>query len=218
MPPNQMIYKGLFVVLSILIGLLIMPIADSQQLGHIEKLLDGPDSRNDAERYSTEQMTYEQALCSWKDMNDINDWIRGNFRYDSSRAMSMASNRIEGRLAVYTPQETSLKKEGVCIDLARFTVETAKAIRPDLQVNYLLIEFVPITIENNIFKQHWLVSYRESRELFVFADTKRPGVIVGPYESIDEYIADYQKYRSREIVSYKMLDSFQKQMKQKAKK
>ena len=61
-------------------------------------------------------MTYEQALYSWKDMNDINDWIRGNFRYDSSRAMSMASNRSQGRPAVYTPQETFLKQEGVCIE------------------------------------------------------------------------------------------------------
>jgi hypothetical protein len=216
MRPNQRIFMGLAVILLILIGVAIMPAANSQQPEHIEQLLDGPESWNDAERYSTEQMTYEQALSSWKDMTDINDWIRANFRYDSNRAMSMASNRIEERPAVYTPQDIFLKKEGVCIDLARFTVETARAIRPDLQVNYLLIEFVPVTIENNIFKQHWLVSYEDSRELFVFADTKRPGVVVGPYKIINEFIVDYQKYRSREIVSYKMLESYQKRMKQQA--
>lgn len=200
--------------LVIALNIMVISIAYSQNVQtDISSLLDGPVDQTSVKLVSNEEFSYEDALSSWKSIDDINEWIVNNFSYDSARALKLALNQVEGRPAIFRSEETFLKKSGVCIDLARFTVETVRAIRPELEVKYLLIEFEPIVVGNSTFKEHWVVAFRESTGIFIFADTKRPGVILGPYKDIEDYINEYQTYRQRTIVSYKLLDSYQKRLK-----
>ena len=53
---------------------------------------------------------------------------------------------------------------------------------------------------------------------YFFADSKRPGYISGPFNCTEEFIKQYEKYRGREIVSFKELDDFKKKRRLKKKK
>jgi hypothetical protein len=45
-------------------------------------------------------------------------------------------------LAIYTPSELFDGSSGVCVDLARFAVETLKQIDPDSDPKYLMVESI----------------------------------------------------------------------------
>ena len=44
----------------------------------------------------------------------------------------------------------------------------------------------------------------------VFADSKRPGHLAGPYASTRAFLDDYTAYRGREIVSFRELPSYER--------
>ena len=46
----------------------------------------------------------------------------------------------------------------------------------------------------------------------VFADSTRPGVLVGPYASPAPFIAEYAAYRNRPILAFRELDSYQRKL------
>jgi hypothetical protein len=159
--------------------------------------------------------SYGRALELWKTAEDINIWITGSFLYDKARAIKLASNQRtkDGGIPVYTPSELFESKAGVCVDLARFGVETLRIIDPNSNPKYLMIEFDPIQIEGNTFRLHWLVSFKRDGMTYFFCDSKRPGYIAGPYQNTEAFISEYERYRDRKIVSYRELESYQKQRK-----
>jgi hypothetical protein len=106
----------------------------------------------------------------------------------------------------------------VCVDLARFAVETLRQIDPALKPSYLMIEFDPVTLGGNVLRRHWVVSFQRAGRMYFFADSKRPGHIAGPYAQTSDYIADYARYRQRQIVGFKELPSYQRQLKRRATK
>jgi len=157
--------------------------------------------------------SYEQALHIWKTAEDINAWIAAHFTYDMARSMSLSENQRKKneRISIYGPSEFFESKTGVCVDLARFGVETLKKIDPNSDPKYLMIEFDPIQIKGNTFRLHWLVSFRRNGKLYFFSDSKRPGHIAGPYNDTQAFIREYEQYRGRKIVSFRELESYQKQ-------
>jgi len=159
--------------------------------------------------------SYGRALELWKTAEDINIWITGSFLYDKARAIKLASNQRtkDGGIPVYTPSEMFEIKAGVCIDLARFGVETLRIIDPNSDPKYLMIEFDPIQIEGNTFRLHWLVSFKRDGMTYFFCDSKRPGYIAGPYKNTEAFISEYERYRGRKIVAHRELESYQKQRK-----
>jgi hypothetical protein len=159
--------------------------------------------------------SYSRALDLWKTAEDINGWIAGSFIYDKPRALKLSSNqRTKNRgIPVYNPSVFFESKTGVCVDLARFGVETLKIIDPNSDPKYLMIEFDPIQINSNTFRLHWLVSFKRDGMTYVFCDSKRPGYIAGPYKSTQEFIREYEQYRGRKILAYRELESYQKQRK-----
>jgi hypothetical protein len=156
--------------------------------------------------------SYEQVLQMWKTPEDINEWVAANFSYDRTRAMQLSETQKakNERPPIYSPLEFFETKTGVCIDLSRFAVETLRRIDPNADPKYLMIEFDPIEIDGNTLRLHWLVSFRRDGKRYFFADSKRPGHIAGPYNDTQTFIKEYEQYRSREIVSYRELDSYQK--------
>jgi hypothetical protein len=162
--------------------------------------------------------SYPEAIQIWKTVEEVNDWIADNFRYDMQRAMQLASSDSRRKVPIYEPAEVFRYKKGVCVDLARFAFETIKRIDPVLDLKYLMIEFEPLKIGNSTFRRHWLVVYQEEDQLFILADTKRPGYRSGPYSHLADFIIEYQTFRKRKIISYKLTEPYKKKLKQQLKK
>jgi hypothetical protein len=156
--------------------------------------------------------SYADAIQIWKTPEDINAWIGARFEYDMSRAMLLSETKRNQspQLSIYQPQDLFVAPSGVCVDLSRFAVETLRAIDPGAQPNYLMIEFAPVTIAGNTLRMHWLASFKRDGKYYFFADSKRPGQIAGPYESAHEFIDEYARYRGREVIAFRELDSFQR--------
>ena len=162
--------------------------------------------------------SYNQALGIWKTEEDINKWVVSSFIYDKARAIKLSSNqRTKNKeILIYTPSEFFKIKAGVCVDLARFGVETLRKIDSHSDPKYLMIEFDPIQINRNTFRLHWLVSFKKDGMKYFFCDSKRPGYIAGPYKSTQVFISEYEQYRGRKILAHRELESYKKQRKSKS--
>jgi hypothetical protein len=178
------------------------------------------ESSSDAPEYAPDSTvllkaadSYEHALQSWKTPEDISAWIAANFSYDMARAMRLSeTQRVKNeQLSIYHPAELFNKKTGVCVDLSRFGVETLRRIDPQSDPKYLMIEFDPIHVTRNTLRFHWLVSFKRDGKTYFFADSKRPGHIAGPYNETREFIQDYERYRGRNIMAFREVESYQKQ-------
>jgi hypothetical protein len=157
-------------------------------------------------------VSYPQALRIWRGPEDVDAWIGAKFHYDLSRAMLLSENQRgrSGPLPIRQAHEFFADPTGVCVDLSRFTVETLRHIDPGLDANYLRIEFSPVTVGGNTLRVHWLASFKRDGKHYFLGDSKRPGHIAGPYESVQQFIADYSAYRARPVVAFRVLDSYQR--------
>jgi len=142
----------------------------------------------------------------------VNAWIGARFEYDMPRALTLSETQRQAsrRVEIHRPDVFFASPTGVCVDLARFAVETLRAIEPQAKPAYLMIEFVPITIAGATLRRHWLVSFERDGQLYFFADSKRPGFLAGPYASAREFVEDYARYRGREVVTFRSLESYER--------
>jgi hypothetical protein len=154
--------------------------------------------------------SYQEALQVWRTPEDVNAWIGAKFIYDMSRALALSETQRSksGQLSIQQPHEFFTSPSGVCVDLSRFAVETLRYIDPEVKPNYLMIEFAPVEIACSTLRLHWLVSFKREGKYYVFADSKRPGHIAGPYTSTAEFIDEYAKYRRRQIIAFRELESY----------
>ena len=180
--------------------------------GVADSASDGPDLQRRPTTSFKYAASYVDAIQIWKTPEDINDWIGARFEYDMSRAMLLSETKRNqsAQLPIYQPQDLFVAPSGVCVDLSRFAVETLRVIDPSAKPNYLMIEFAPVTIAGNTLRMHWLASFKRDGKYYFFADSKRPGQIVGPYESAREFIDEYAKYRGRDVIAFRELDSYQR--------
>ncbi len=179
---------------------------------------DEPEYGRDASVAFKAADSHEGSMRIWKTPEDVNAWIAANFSYDRARAIRLSETQRskQAPLAIYTPSEFFDGKSGVCVDLARFAVETLKQIDPDSDPKYLMIEFDPVQLEGNTLRLHWLVSFKRAGNTYFFADSKRPGYIAGPYSDTQVFIDEYQRYRARTIITFRELPSYQKQRRERA--
>jgi hypothetical protein len=164
--------------------------------------------------------SYEQALYVWKTPEEINTWIAANFSYDMARALQLSETQRPNneKISIYDPFTFFDKKTGTCVDLSRFAFETLRRIDQGIGTKYLMIEFDPITRDGNVLRLHWMVSFRRDGKTYFFADSNRPGHMAGPYNDAREFINDYEQYRNRKIISFRELESYQKQQRTPAQK
>lgn len=153
--------------------------------------------------------TYDAALAQWRSVEDVNAWIGARFTYDVDRAAQLSeSERAKGGgPALAEPAAFFAQPRGVCLDLARFGYETLKRIDPAADPRYVMIELEPIVVRGVVLRRHWVVSFVRDGDLFVFADSKRPGHIAGPYASLDAFRSDYELFRKRRIVALQQTDT-----------
>jgi hypothetical protein len=181
---------------------------------------DAPESQRDSSVLFKSVDSYEHALKVWKTPEDVISWLAVHFSYDTARAIELSeTQRIKkGAFPIYTPAQFFDLKAGVCVDLARFGVETLKRIDPQSHPKYLMIEFDPVQIAGNTMRLHWLASFKRNSKTYFFADSKRPGHITGPYNETQEFIDDYEQYRGRKIVAFRETESYQRQRRAQARK
>lgn len=179
---------------------------------------DAPEARYLAAAPLRPALSYAQALQAWRDAEDLNAWIGARFEYDRSRAMALSETQRarSGRLLIHRPEDFFAAPRGVCVDLARFAVETLRVIDPGSAPAFLMIEFAPVSIAGNTLRLHWLALYRRDEGYYFFADSKRPGHIAGPYVTVDRFIEEYARYRGREVVAFRQLDTYERRMRKQA--
>ena len=172
-----------------------------------------------SEIYYQELINYKEAIQDWNSINDIHSWVSENFEYDFERAKRLSNNNKETtKVPIYKPEEFYVLKKGICVDLSRFAFESVKKVDSSIYIKYLKIKFEPLTIEGSKFVNHWLVAYKKNDKYYFFADSNRPKILAGPFNSIDEFIFDYEKFRKRNIESFNLLNSYRKKQKLKISK
>jgi hypothetical protein len=178
---------------------------------------DAPESRFRAGDYPAAS-SHAEALVRWRRAEDLNAFIGERFEYDRQRALRLSeTQRAHGaRVPILAPAVFFAEPRGVCVDLARFAVETLNAIEPGAAARFIMIEFEPVTIGGNTLRLHWLASFRRDGGYYFFADSKRPGHIAGPYATVGAFIAEYQAYRERRIVAFRELESYERKVRQRA--
>jgi hypothetical protein len=187
-------------------------------VGAADRLSDAPEHPHDPTVAFKTADSYEAALSVWKTPEDVSAWIAGNFAYDMARAMRLSETEraASGGLAIHAPAELFASRSGVCVDLSRFGVAALRSIAPETAPRYLMIEFDPARIAGNVLRRHWVVTFTRDGRTYVFADSKRPGHIAGPYADAGEFVREYEQYRGRRIVAFRELDSYQKQRRARA--
>lgn len=177
-----------------------------------ESYLDAPEGARTANYPLKPAESYDAALRNWKTAEDISAWIAAHFEYDRARAMQLSeTQRAAGNAPqVFSPGEFFDQRTGVCLDLARFGVETLRQIAPEENPQYLMIEFEPVEIAGNTLRLHWIASFERQGEKYFFADSKRPGRIDGPFQDVASFLREYEAVRGRKIIAFRELDSFEK--------
>jgi hypothetical protein len=173
---------------------------------------EGPRS-SAAASYAAPQ-SYREALATWQGAEDVNAWIAARFEYDRARALLLSETQRQrnGQLPIEAPERFFENPQGVCVDLARFAVETLRAVDPASRPTYVMIEFDPLSISGNVLRRHWVVAFERDGRRYVFADSKRPGHVAGPYASLDEFIAAYAAWRGRPIVAFREANTYQRRL------
>lgn len=173
---------------------------------------DAPEARRLASGSRDAPATYAEALQTWRTAAEVNDWMGARFEYDLTRALRLSETQRQARgsLPIKAPAEFYAAPRGICVDLARFAVETLRAIDPAAGARYLVIEFDPVTLQGQSLRLHWVATYRSGGQLYVFGDSKRPGHLAGPYASLAQFADEYARYRGRRIVAWRERDSTEK--------
>ena len=151
---------------------------------------------------------------------EVAEWIGAHFAYDSPRSIALSeTQRSSGAgFSIHAPDAFFSKPRGVCVDLARFGVETLRSISPELEPAYLMIEFEPTLLGANLLRRHWVASFKRGGKHYFFADSKRPGHIAGPFATTSEFVAEYAHYRGRTILGFKERPTYQRQSKVRARR
>jgi hypothetical protein len=160
--------------------------------------------------------SFDEAIKRWRSPQEVNAWIGVSFRYDRARALQLSETQrsVAGSTdVIYTPAAFYARPKGICVDLARFAVETLTAISPATQPRYVMIEFDPVIVEGEVLRRHWLASYEAEGGRYFFADSSRPGHIDGPYASLEAFIEAYAGFRRQTIVSFQEATTYRRRMK-----
>lgn len=186
----------------------------------VDSSSDAPDSMSGRQTASDLPASYSAAIGTWRHPSEVNRWIGARFEYDLDRAMKLSESQraLRPSVQIYEPEAFFARPTGICVDLSRFAVETLRAVAPSAKAAYLMIEFDPAVISGNTLRRHWVVKFERDGKLYFFADSKRPGHIAGPYSTVQEFIDQYSQYRQRRIVSYRALESHERQLKKHAPK
>jgi hypothetical protein len=156
--------------------------------------------------------TYDEALRTWRTPEDVSAWMGARFAYDASRAalLSESSRARSAAPPIHRPADFFAAPSGMCLDLARFAVETMTTIDAHLEPAYLMIEFAPVTIAGETVRLHWLALFKRDAGYYFVGDSKRPGHVAGPYATTQAFVDEYARYRQRKVVAFRETATFER--------
>jgi hypothetical protein len=156
---------------------------------------------------------YADALKQWTTPEDVASYVGATFVYDRARALALAEGVVAGsRPAIHAPAALYAQPQGVCVDLARFGVETLNRLDPRYAARYLMVEFEPVVVQGRTLRRHWVALFERDGRVFAFADSYRPGHVAGPYASVADYVAAYERLRERRIVGWQERTGFERRL------
>ena len=86
-----------------------------------------------------------------------------------------------GTLPIHEPSVFFESPRGVCVDVARFAVESLLAIDPQTKASYLMIEFDLATLSGQTLRRHWVATFeRATASSMCSAIPSAPGFWPGP--------------------------------------
>jgi hypothetical protein len=181
-----------------------------------DPMSDAPERRSVARSVAPPPASYAEALQTWRRPEDLNAWLGERFEYDTARALRLSETQRAraGTLPIHEPSAFFEVPRGVCVDVARFAVESLRVIDPQAKAGYLMIEFNPATLSGQTLRRHWVASFERNGKLYVFGDSKRPGHLAGPYVDAAAFVADYARYRGRDVVAFRQLPTYERQRRQ----
>ena len=180
-----------------------------------DPLSDAPDPHYVRAGGGVADIGYAELAQRWHRAEDINAWIGAHFEYDRERALALSESaraRQAQRVAIIEPEAFYAAPRGVCVDLTRFAVSTLRRIDGGAQASYLMIEFEPVQVQGQWLRRHWMAAFRRDDAWWFFADSKRPGHLAGPYDTVAQFLDDYAAYRGRAVLSHRLLPSHERQM------
>ncbi|HEY6513111.1 MAG TPA: hypothetical protein VI032_14085 [Burkholderiaceae bacterium] len=177
---------------------------------------DAPEQRFAARGAAPAPASYAEALQTWRRAEDLNAWLGERFEYDGARALRLSESQRarSGTLPIHDPAAFFASPRGVCVDVSRFAVESLRVIDPQAKAGYLMIEFNPATLSGQTLRRHWVATFERDGQLYVFGDSKRPGHLAGPHADAAAFVADYARYRGREVVAFRQLPTYERQRRQ----
>ncbi len=161
-------------------------------------------------------VSFDEAIKRWHSPEEVSAWIGASFRYDRARALQLSETQrsaVGNADVIYTPAQFYARPQGICVDLARFAVETLTAVAPATKPRYVMIEFDPVIVDGEVLRRHWLASFETDRGHYFFADSSRPSLIDGPYASLEAFIAAYAIFRRQTIVSFQEASTYRRRVK-----
>lgn len=212
--------RGAVLAAGVLAAGLLAGCAASPRLPGFDPAADAPPPRRTAPPAAPAFASYAQALSAWRSPEAVEAWIGAGFEYDDARALRLSeSGRAAGAAPeIHAPAAFFARPVGICVDLARFAVETVGSIAPELEPRYLMIEFDPALRAGQVLRRHWIASFRRGGGLYFFGDSKRPGHVAGPYPTVDAFVAEYAAFRQRTVVAWRERESFRRQAKSPSKR
>lgn len=179
---------------------------------------DAPGSCRVKNGTATEKDSFAETIKGWDSVEDLNAWIGANFEYDRRRMKLFGQDVPQAlRPSVYEPDQLLEKKSAVCFDLSRFAFEALKGMplqEPVQDAKYVMIKFEPKNIDGAVIGKHWMVSYKRDGKFYFTADSRCPGRVYGPYDSVEKFQACYAGFRGRDIQSLELRDTYRPTRKQ----
>lgn len=160
--------------------------------------------------------SFTESVQRWTSIQELNNWIGHNFIYDKERMARFGQNvSASEKGQVYSPEELFNGRSGVCFDLSRFSYEalTQMPLAEKIEsLKYVKIKFEPIEINGAKIRMHWLIAYQFAGKFYFTADSRCPGRLYGPYDSVEKFQECYAAFRGRKIESLELVDTYKKRL------
>lgn len=164
----------------------------------------------------TQGENFEKSVQGWHSIQDMNNWIGKYFVYDKVRMAKFGANvPASERGQVYTSDQLLDGRSGVCFDLSRFVYEAISQMPMNPKVDnlkYTKINFDPAVINGATIRMHWMIEYQIGGKFYFTGDSRCPGRVYGPYDSVDKFKECYSAFRGRVINSIELVDSYKKKL------
>ena len=93
------------------------------------------------------------------------------------------------------------------IELTPVRYKSLRAIELESAPKYGKITFAPTYVHSCLFQKHWLATFIRGGLHYFFADTKRPGLIAGPFKLPEHFVVEYEQFHQRQVLSFRLLSS-----------